>query len=83
MIMDKKNKSSIRRIHSNSLVANQQWRIEKETDIYFTLSKSKDTVEIHLIIAVLIGWWLLFIPNLIYHFIMKERIKLKKMESEK
>lgn len=79
--MDKKNKISIRCFHHNSIATEQQWTIEKETDIYFILSKSKDTLEIHLIIAVVIGWWLFFIPNLVYHFMMKERIKLKKSES--
>lgn len=79
--MDKQNKSSTRRNHHTSLAAEQTWKIEKENDIYFILSKSKDTLEIHLIIAVVIGWWLFFIPNLVYHFMMKERIKLKKSES--
>jgi len=54
------------------------WTLKRETPEYFLLTRTKVTVKGHLIIAVLFGWWLLFIPNLLYHIVMKERKKIYK-----
>lgn len=54
------------------------WTLKMETPEYFLLTRTNVTVKGHLIIALLFGWWLLFIPNFLYHIAMKERKKIYK-----
>ena len=54
------------------------WTLKMETPEYFLLTRTNVTVKGHLIIALLFGWWLLFIPNFLYYIVMEERKKVYK-----
>ncbi|MEN8121714.1 MAG: hypothetical protein ABFS35_15285 [Bacteroidota bacterium] len=54
------------------------WTLKEETSEYFLLTRTNVTIKGHLIIALLFGWWLLFIPNLLYYLAMKEKKKVYK-----
>ncbi len=54
------------------------WTLKDETPEYFLLIRTTESIKGHLIIAILFGWWLFFIPNLIYHLFMCERKKIFK-----
>lgn len=53
------------------------WQLKEETPEYFLLTRSKATVLIHILLA-LFFWWILFIPNIIYHFTSIEKKKILK-----
>jgi hypothetical protein len=54
------------------------WKLKVETHEYYLLTRTNVTLKGHLIIAISFGWWLLFIPNLIYHLAMQEEKKIYK-----
>jgi len=56
----------------------KNWTLKDETPEYFLLTRTNVTLIGHLIIALLLGWWLIFIPNLIYHMAMQEKKKIYK-----
>ena len=55
------------------LCVKKYWVLKKETSEYFLFTRNNVSVKGHIIIAILLGWWLLFIPNFIYHIVMKEQ----------
>ncbi len=56
----------------------KNWTLKDETPEYFLLKRTKVTLVGHIVIALLFGWWLIFIPNLLYHLIMQEKKKIYK-----
>ncbi len=54
------------------------WKLKDETPEYFLLTRTNVTLNGHLIIAFLFGWWMLFIPNLAYHIAMQKKMKIFK-----
>lgn len=54
------------------------WKLKEETPEYFLLTRRKTSVTVHILLALFFGWWLLFIPNFIYHFAKKEKKKIIK-----
>jgi hypothetical protein len=48
-------------------------KIKPNPDGYFEYTVFIGSLKIHLLIAIFLGWWFFFIPNLIYHFRMKEK----------
>jgi len=54
------------------------WKLKDETPDYFLLTKTNETLKGQILIALLFGWWLFFIPNLIYHFATKKNKKIYK-----
>jgi len=60
------------------LAMEKYWKIKEETPGYFIFTTNRVSIIEHLIIAIFIGWWTLFIPNHLYHFVMKKNRLLKK-----
>ncbi len=60
------------------LLMEKRWILKDETPEYFLLTRRNVSLNGHMIIAVLLGWWLFFIPNLVYHLAMNERKKIFK-----
>ena len=60
------------------LYMEKYWKLKDETPEYFLLTKKNDTLNGHLWIAFFLGWWLLFIPNLVYYLAMQKRKKIFK-----
>ena len=54
------------------------WKLKEETAEYFVLTRNSSSTGVHIVIALFLGWYLLFIPNIIYHFMKKETKKLVK-----
>ncbi len=54
------------------------WEIKEETPEYFLLRRNEATTTAHILIGLFFGWWLLFIPNIIYHFVKKKTKKILK-----
>lgn len=54
------------------------WNIEEETKDYFTISKNNATFNGHILVFVFFGWWLLFIPNIIYHINSVKKLRIFK-----
>ncbi len=54
------------------------WILKDNSPEFFLLTRNKASILIHLILALLLGWWLFFIPNLLYHYFMIENIKIYK-----
>lgn len=54
------------------------WEISDETSTYFLITRNKATAVGHILIALFFGWWLLFIPNVIYFYASKETKKIMK-----
>jgi hypothetical protein len=53
------------------------WNLKEETPEYFLLKRNTASTGIHILLA-LFFWWLIFIPNIIYHFSKKETKKILK-----
>lgn len=53
------------------------WSLKEETPEYFLLTRNEASTGVHIILA-LVGWWLLFIPNVLYHFAKKKKKKILK-----
>jgi len=53
------------------------WEVNEETPSYVLLKRNKENKVVHIILAILF-WWLLFIPNILYHFLCKEKKKIMK-----
>lgn len=53
------------------------WELKEETPEYFLLKRNKSSIGIHILLA-LFFWWLIFIPNVIYHFSKNETKKILK-----
>jgi len=60
------------------LLMERRWVLKDETPEYFLLTRRNVSLNGHLIIALFFGWWLFFIPNLVYHLVMNERLKIFK-----
>jgi len=56
----------------------KNWTLKDETPEYFLLTRTRVTLAGHIVIALFLGWWLLFVPNLIYHMAMQETKKIYK-----
>lgn len=54
------------------------WTLKSETPEYFLLTKTKASLKEHFIIAIILGWWTIFIPNLIYHLVVQRKKKIYK-----
>jgi len=54
------------------------WVLKDETPEYFLLTRTNDRLYGHLWIALALGWWSLFIPNLAYHLLMQKQKKIFK-----
>ena len=54
------------------------WNIKEETPEYFLLAKNEASIFGHFVIAFIFGWWLFFIPNIVYHFGKKKTKKIFK-----
>lgn len=54
------------------------WEVSGETPSHYVLTKNNASGLMHLIIFLLTGWWLLFIPNIIYHFASKKKMVIPK-----
>jgi len=54
------------------------WKLKYETPEYFLLTRTNVSLNGHILIALVFGWWLLFIPNLAYHLVMRKRKKIFK-----
>jgi len=54
------------------------WDIQEETPEYFLLKQNKASKTGHFFIFLFFGWWLLLIPNILYHFLSKENKKIIK-----
>lgn len=53
------------------------WNLKEETPEYFLLTRNTASTGIHILLA-LFFWWLIFTPNIIYHFSKKEKKKILK-----
>ena len=53
------------------------WQLKEETPEYFLLKRNTASTLIHILLA-LFFWWLIFIPNIIYHFAKIETKKIIK-----
>jgi hypothetical protein len=53
------------------------WNLKEETPEFFLLKRNTASTGIHILLA-LFFWWLIFIPNIIYHFSKKETKKILK-----
>lgn len=54
------------------------WNLKEETPEYFLLTRNEASMAGHILIFLIFGWWLLFIPNVIYHFAKKKTKKILK-----
>ena len=54
------------------------WEISDETSTYFLITRNKATGIGHILVALFFGWWLLFIPNVVYYYVSKETKKIMK-----
>ncbi len=53
------------------------WQLKEETPEFFLLKRNTASTGVHILLA-LFFWWLIFIPNIIYHFSKKETKKIIK-----
>ena len=53
------------------------WDLKEETPEYFLLERNKQSVFVHILLAIFF-WWVLFIPNVIYYFASKKTKKIIK-----
>ena len=56
----------------------QDYEIKEETSTYVLMQKNTSSVGWHLLIALFLGWWLLFIPNIIYYLASFKKHKVMK-----
>lgn len=54
------------------------WDVKEETPQYFLLQRNKASRMGHFFIFLFFGWWLLFIPNILYHYLSREKKKILK-----
>ena len=59
------------------LYQSQDYEIDEETSTYILMKKNKASTLIHILLAICF-WWLLFIPNIIYHFASIKKKKIIK-----
>lgn len=52
------------------------WNIKTETKTHYILEKNGNT-GVHLLLAFFF-WWLIFIPNVAYHYMAKKTLTIKK-----
>lgn len=78
--MDKlsQNQSREKAIKEAKIYIANYWTPKDETAEYFLLKKNGESATIHFIIAVFFGWWMFFIPNIIYHLLMIKKKKIYK-----
>jgi hypothetical protein len=53
------------------------WNLKEETPEYFLLMRNTASTSVHILLA-LFFCWMIFIPNIIYHFSKKEKKKILK-----
>ena len=53
------------------------WNLKEETPEYFLLTRNTASTSVHILLA-LFFCWMIFIPNIIYHFSKKEKKKILK-----
>lgn len=72
MAMSKETRTEVKMYQSNG------WDIKEETPEFVKLTRNTETFGGHILVAVFLGWWTLFIANIIYHFMSKETKKIIK-----
>mgnify|MGYP003975438279 FL=1 len=73
-----KTKSREEALRDVKLYMANDWDLKEETPEYFLLARNEASFTGHLVIALFVGWWLLFIPNIIYYFSKKKTKKVFK-----
>ena len=53
------------------------WQLKEETPEYFLLTRNTASTGIHILLSILF-WFIAFIPNIIYHYVKKEKKKILK-----
>lgn len=53
------------------------WQLKEETPEYFLLTKNEASTGVHILIAIFF-WWLLFVPNVVYHLLKQKKKKIVK-----
>jgi len=53
------------------------WQLKEETPEFFLLKRNTASTGLHIALA-LFFWWLVFIPNIIYHYSKNEKKKILK-----
>ena len=64
--MDKEQMARESALKDVKLYMANDWEIKEETPEYFLLKRNTASTGTHILLA-LFFWWLLFIPNIIYH----------------
>jgi hypothetical protein len=75
--MDEKKQAREDALKDVKLYLANDWNLKSETPEYFLLTKNTGSTGVHILLA-LFGFWLFFIPNLIYYFISRKTKKIVK-----
>lgn len=75
--MEDKEKKREEAIKEMKMYMANDWQLKEETPEFFLLKRNEASTLIHIVLAILF-WWLLFIPNLIYHFMSVKTRKILK-----
>ncbi len=75
---DEKKKARESALQDVKLYLANDWQLKEETPEYFLLTRNEGSTIVHIFIFIFFGWWLLFIPNIIYYFSSKKEKKILK-----
>ena len=76
--MDEQNQAREEALKDVKLYLANDWNLKEETPEYFLLTRNEASGTAHVLIAVTFGWFFLFIPNVIYHFMKNKKKKILK-----